>query len=195
MVLPPDWGLSTTTETLVGHYAAVAKHIPVMFVTGFLIPRGAAFGMRVLKLCLEKVRGIVAVKDDFCGDFGRKMALLVSDRWAVWSGGLKQNHLDVHPYGCDGYLSTFVTFRPSVTQDYWKAIQRGQLDKVRAVIRDVEVPWFDSIASLPGGFDAGMHGMLELYGLAKRWRRPPYYSLSDAEMAKLRSQLKKLRLL
>ena len=34
-------------------------------------------------------------------------------------------------------------------------------------------------------YDAGIHGILELYGLARRWRRPPYYSLDDAEMASL----------
>jgi 4-hydroxy-tetrahydrodipicolinate synthase len=195
MVMPPDWGHSMTPETLVEHYAAVAKHMPVMVVTNIFIPRGAAFGMAALKLCLQKVKGIVAVKDDFCGDFGRKMALLVSDHWAVWSGGLKQNHLDIHPYGCDGYLSTLVTFRPKVAHDYWQAIQKADLSKARAVIRDVEIPWFDHISKLPGGFDAGIHGMLELYGIAKRWRRKPYYSLSDAEMGTLRACVKKLGLL
>src|ERR1051326_658976 len=166
MVMPPDWGHSMTAETLVDHYAAVAKLMPVMVVTNIFIPRGAAFGLRALKLCLEKVKGIVAVKDDFCGDFGRKMALLVSDHWAVWSGGLKQNHLDVHPYGCDGYLSTLITFAPQVTRDYWSAIQRNELHKARAIIRDIEIPWIDHISALPGGFDAGIHGMLELYGFA-----------------------------
>jgi len=195
MVMPPDWGHSMTPETLVAHYSAVAKHMPVMAVTNIFIPRGAAFGMAALKLCLEKGKGIVAVKDDFCGDFGRKMALLVSDRWAVWSGGLKQNHLDIHPYGCDGYLSTLVTFRPRVARDYWAAVQKGKIENARAIIRDVEIPWFDFIHALPGGFDAGIHGMLEIYGIAGRWRRKPYYSLSDTEMDKLRGCLKALGLL
>lgn len=195
MVMPPDWGHSCTPETLVEHYAAVATHIPVMVVTNIFVPRGATFGLNTLRRCLQEVQGIVAVKDDFCGDFGRKMALLVSDRWAVWSGGLKQNHLDIHPYGCDGYLSTFTSFVPRVAHDYWNAVQKGEIANARAVIRDVEIPWFDLIQSLPGGFDAGIHGMLELYGIAKRWRRKPYYSLSDAEMEKLGGCLNTLGLI
>jgi len=51
-----------------------------------------------------------------------------------------------------------------------------------------EHPFFDTIFSLPRGFDAGMHGMLELHGICKRWRRPPFYSLSDAEMERLRTR-------
>ncbi len=195
MVMPPDWGHSTTPESLIEHYAAVARHIPVMVVTNIFIPRGFAFGMKTLQLALEQVPGIVAVKDDFCGDFGRKMALLVHDRWAVYSGGLKQNHLDIHPYGCDGYLSSFTTFVPRIADDYWKAIQSNDLPRVREIIRKYEIPWFDLIASFPGGFDAGIRGMLELYGLAGRWRRKPYHTLTDAEMDRLRNGLKDLSLL
>ncbi|MBI4024002.1 MAG: dihydrodipicolinate synthase family protein [Verrucomicrobia bacterium] len=195
MVMPPDWGHSMTPGSLVEHYTAVAKHIPVMVVTNVFVPRGKAFGLETLKLALEKVPGIAAVKDDYCGEFGRRMALLVHDHWAVYSGGLKQNHLDIHPYGCDGYLSTLVTFKPAVVRDYWSAILSSNLPIARKIIREREMPWFDFIASLKGGFDAGIHGMLEVYGLAKRWRRKPYYSLTDAEMEQLRDCLKRVSLL
>ena len=39
----------------------------------------------------------------------------------------------------------------------------------------------DHILALPGGFDAGFHATLEVAGLAGRWRRAPYHSLTDAE--------------
>jgi hypothetical protein len=35
------------------------------------------------------------------------------------------------------------------------------------------------------GFDTGIHGALEIFGVCQRWRRLPYYSLSNAEMEKL----------
>ena len=38
---------------------------------------------------------------------------------------------------------------------------------------------------LRGGWNAGAHGMLQLYGIAKRWRRMPYTSLDDREIEKL----------
>lgn len=37
MVLPPDWAGSCTEDTLVAHYAAVAEHMPVMFVTNWAL--------------------------------------------------------------------------------------------------------------------------------------------------------------
>jgi 4-hydroxy-tetrahydrodipicolinate synthase len=194
MVLPPDWGNSSTPETLTEHYAAVAEHIPVMVVTNVFIPRGHEFGLRTLKLCLERVDNIVAIKDDICGQFGRKMALLVHDRWAVFTV-LKQNHLEVHPYGCDGYLSLLVGCRPDLSRRYWQAYQAGDYASARRIVSDIEMPLLDYLIALPGSWDAGAHGMLELYGLSQRWRRKPYYSLSDAEMEQLKAKLQTLKLL
>ena len=42
-------------------------------------------------------------------------------------GGQKQNHLDLLPYGCDGWMSTFIHIFPPVMEAYWAAIQRGRL--------------------------------------------------------------------
>ena len=184
MVLPPDWAGSCTVETFVEHYAAVAEEIPVMVVTNLFAGRQAV-GLEVLKRLSETVPGVVAVKDDVVGTFARKMSLIVHDRMAVISGGLKQNHLDLLPYGCDGYLSTFIKFRPDVTLDYWEATQLEDWPRVREIIKTYDMPYFDFIMGLPGGFNAGIHGTLELFGVAQRWRRKPYYSLSDEEMEQL----------
>ena len=131
---------------------------------------------------------VVAVKDDFVGEFGRRLCLLVHDRWATYSGGLKQNHLNVVPYGCDGYLSTFLTFQPKVTHAYWKAIETNNLKIVRQIMQDIELPFWDFLHSLPGmgvGKDGAIHAVYELYGITERWRRNPYYNLNDEEMEKL----------
>ena len=192
MVLPPDWAHSTTPETLVEHYAAVARHIPVMVVTGIFIPRGIDFALEAVEMICDQVEGVVAIKDDFCGEFARKMAMMVRERWAVWAGGQKQNHMNTHPYGCDGYLSSFISFRPEVAHRYWDAIQRNDLSAARAVIRDFDMPFFDFIGKMHGGFDAAVHGIVEITGLARRWRRKPYYSLSDEEMEMLSEFIKEL---
>lgn len=184
MVLPPDWAQSCTVDTLVEHYAAVAEHIPVMVVTNLFAPRQEV-GLQVLQRLAESVPGVVAVKDDVCGNFARKMAMRIYDRMAIVSGGQKQNHLDVVPYGCDGYLSTYIKFKPEITRRYWTAVHAADWDGVRDIIRDFDMPYFDLIMGLPGGFNAGLHGTLELFGVAQRWRRKPYYSLSDSEMEAL----------
>jgi 4-hydroxy-tetrahydrodipicolinate synthase len=194
MVLPPDWGNSSTVETFVDHYKAVAECIPVMVVTNLFAKRQAE-GLKVLEILRDTVPGVMAIKDDVGGEFVRRMCLLVHDKWAVFAGGQKQLHLDMYPYGCDGFLSTFVSFKPEVTWKYWKAIEAKDLTTARNVIRDYDLPYFDLVGGLPGNFDAGIHGALELFGITQRWRRNPYYSLNDAEMERLKDFFKKLHLL
>lgn len=195
MVLPPDWGHSCTVETLAEHYAAVANHIPVMVVTNVFIPRGIDFGLQTVEAVLRAADGVIAVKDDMGNDFARKLALLVHDHWAVIAGGQKQHHLNMWPYGCDAYLSTFITFKPEIARKYWQAIQSDNLPEAQRVVKEYDMPYFDYIIKLTGGFDAGMHGVYELFGLAQRWRRKPYYSLNDEEMAGLSDFLKQIAIL
>jgi 4-hydroxy-tetrahydrodipicolinate synthase len=185
MVLPPNWAGSSTPQTLADHYAAIAAEMPVMVVTGVFATTGAAFGLETLDLLVSRQANVVAVKDDVCGAFGRKLGLRFHEHLALLSGGQKQNHLDAWPYGCDGYLSTFIGLKPEITWRYWRAIEAGDVASATAIIRDHDMPLFDFILPFPGGFDAAMHGLLELAGIAGRWRRPPYYSLSDAEMERL----------
>ena len=195
MVLPPDWAGSCTSQTLAEHYGAVAREMPGMGVTNLYGPRGLDFALETMKILVEQVDGIVAVKDDVKGQFARRMCLLVHERWAVFSGGMKQNHLDLHPYGCNGYMSTYIAFHPQVARQYWSAIQDGNLARAIEVIKTCDMPLFDFLAKLQGGFDAGMHAMLEIYGIAGRWRRKPHYSLSDGEMEVLRDHLQGLGVL
>ena len=157
-----------------------------MIVTNIFLPRGIDFGLETIKLSLEKSSGIVAIKDDMCGDFARRLCLLAHERCAIFAGGQKVNHMNMWPYGCDGYLSTFISFCPDIAWKYWRAIEKKDIDSAREVIRDFDIPFFDFITKTIGNWNAGLHGTLELFGIAKRWRRKPYYSLNDAEMNKLR---------
>jgi len=195
MVLPPDWSGSNTPETLAAHYAAVAEHIPVMLVTNLFIPRGTPFGLETVRRALDLSPNIVSIKDDMGSDFIRKVALMASDRCAIWAGGLKQNHIHMAPYGGVGYLSTWLTFRPEIAWKYWNAWKAGDISTATGVIKEHEIPFFDYVRGKPGNFDAGIHAMLELAGLAKRWRPHPYHSYSDEEMERFRDYVKTNKLL
>lgn len=195
MVMPPDWGGSCTPATLAEHYRVVAAVMPVMLVSNVFIARGPKFGLDTLRLVLEATDRVVAIKDDMCGEFARKMSLLVHDRWAVISGGQKQNHLNNHPYGCDGYLSTLITFKPEIAHAYWQAVSANNLPEARRIIRDFDYPFFELVMGLPGGFNAGIQAMLELKGIAQRWRRKPYHSLSDQELEAFAAGLRKIGIL
>lgn len=185
MVLPPDWAKSCTTETLVEHYAAVANEIPLMLVTNLFRQRPIAQSLQIIERVRDAVEGVVAIKDDVTGPFARRMAGLVHQKWAVISGGRKENHLDLLPYGCDGYFSTFSKFYPPIAQAYWQAIQDSDLAQARQIINQHDISLFDYLVTVPGGFDAAIHALLEINGLALRWRRKPYYSLSDKEIERL----------
>jgi dihydrodipicolinate synthase/N-acetylneuraminate lyase len=187
MTLPPTWANSPTPRDFVEHYAAVAEEMPVMIVTAALATYPMSQRLEVIERTRDEVDGVLAIKDDVTGSFARRMSVLVYERWAVISGGLKENHLSHLPYGCDGYFSTFMNFRPEVAHAYWRAVQGHDWAAVRRIIGEIEMPWFDLITGLPGGFDAGIHGTLELFGICGRWRRMPYHTLSDAEMEPLKA--------
>jgi 4-hydroxy-tetrahydrodipicolinate synthase len=180
MVLPPNWGRSVTVDSLVRHYRTVAAEIPVM------IEKAAfagieAVGLETLRILVESEPRVVAIKDDLVGEFARRVGRLCHPTWAVISGGQKQNHLDMLPYGCDGYMSTFLHFNPPIAHRYWDLIIAGDVARAAELIDLYDRPYMDHILAMPGGFDAGFHATLEVAGLASRWRRAPYHDLSDAE--------------
>jgi 4-hydroxy-tetrahydrodipicolinate synthase len=185
MLMPPDWASACTAETLARHYTKVSERIPVMIVTNVFAPRGEQFGVDTLRATVELGGNVVAIKDDVCGTFAARLSDAVYGRWAEISGGWKRNHLNHHPYGCDGYLSTFISFKPKVAWRYWEVVRREGVMEAAKVVQELEAPFSDYIRSLRGGFDAAIHGMLEIYGIARRWRPAPYYTLNDEEMEAL----------
>ena len=186
MVLPPAWAASVTHDSLVTHYRAVSEHIPVMPVTNLFIPN-QAMGLRVLRTLVEQVPNIVAIKEDVLGEFARRTGSIAHERWAVLSGSLKQDHLNIHPYGCDGYMSIYMHFMPEIAHAYWRAVQANDLRAATAIIEAYDQTWIDLAESLDGRDDALMHASQEVFGIAGRWRRPPYHSLTDAEMDRVRA--------
>ncbi|MCC6682672.1 MAG: dihydrodipicolinate synthase family protein [Phycisphaeraceae bacterium] len=193
MVLPPDWAMSCTAESLVAHYGAVAEHMPVMVVTNYLLPRHMPFRLALVETLLSRVPGVRAFKDDVGGEFAHRLCLLVHDRCAVIAGGQKQSHLNMMPYGVDGYLSVHMTLRPSIAQAYWGAVQKHREEHVRRIVNELDMPLFDYAINHRGGFSAVLHGMMELEGLGTRHRRLPYYSLNEDEMAQLNAFYQQLR--
>jgi dihydrodipicolinate synthase/N-acetylneuraminate lyase len=195
MVLPPDWAGAATEQTLVEHYAAVAAEIPVMMVTGVFRERGQAFGLTVIEQVYEKVDNVVAIKDDFAEEFARRMTVLVHERWTVVAGGTKQLHFYMWPFGCHGLLSTLIHFQPEIAHRYFAATQAGDYITAAGIVRKIDMPMFKLLAASPGGFDAAMHAWAELCGIYGRWRRPPFYNMTDAEVEHLAEGLRKLDLL
>ena len=189
MVLPPDWAHSCTVDTLVQHYAAASKHIPVMVVTNYLGSHSESFALKVIKSLYEQVPGVVALKDDVGGELVRKICLMTHERWALIAGGLLQNHMNMLPYGVDGFFSMHILFYPAIAWKYWDAIKADKIEDAVSIIRDYDMPLFDLLRSFEGGFDAGIHGTLEILGFGKRYRRMPYQTITENDMQKLKNFL------
>ncbi|MFA5866038.1 MAG: dihydrodipicolinate synthase family protein [Phycisphaerae bacterium] len=180
-------------QTIVDHHMAVAKYIPVMPNSKQIqLNGGPSEGLAIARELIERERNILAIKADVCGEYDEAITSLVKDHWTMIAGGNKSHHMELWPYGCGGWLSTFIIFRPTVAHAYGKAVKSGDISKAVRIIEKIDRPFFDYILAVPGGFDAAIHGIIELYGLAKRWRRPPFNSLNDEEMEKLAEFLKNL---
>ena len=191
MVAPPDWALSCTPDTIVEHCAqAAACGIPIMVVTNFLEPRPNASRLHIIKRLQDEVTGIYAVKNDIHGEWDRRLSLLVYERWPLLVSGTKREVLNTFPYGCDGYMSNFICFKPEFAHEFWNTVRAGDQDRIRRFIAEKDIPIWDMGSEFNGSFDAAAHGILELRGLAKRWRRAPYHSLNDEEMERLEDMLK-----
>jgi len=89
MPLPPNWAGSCTEQSLVDYFEQVARVMPVMLVTA--IGPGVSVPLGAIRTLLERKTGIVAIKDDICGPYGRRLASLNAGRWAFLSGGRKEN--------------------------------------------------------------------------------------------------------
>ncbi|WP_167859785.1 dihydrodipicolinate synthase family protein [Paenibacillus cymbidii] len=186
MPLPPNWAGSCTPQTLAQHFRRIGQVMPVMAVTA--LGPGVALPLKVAETLLEENdNGIVAVKDDICGPYGRRLANLVAGRWAFLSGGRKENHLDQLPYGADAYLSMYMRFKPEIALRYWRLVQAGNTREAAAIVRDYDIALIEFGTGLGVDFDAVIHGSLELFGIARRWRRLPYNNLTDEQMEKLKA--------
>lgn len=201
MLLPPDWGASTTPDTLIDHFNAVGEHIPTMLVTAFFSQSGvfgarpATFRSNVIQALYEHSPNQVAIKDDIFGDESISMCMLTHDRWAIVSGGCMYNHMQQFPYGVDGYLCMLVSYKPDIAWQYFNAVQNRDFNTAWNVVREIETPLRRLIATFEGGFNTVVHGMAELYGINGRYLPPPYHTMTDQQMEKLADSLKNMNLL
>ena len=151
--------------------------------------------MELCKRLMQDVPRVMALKDDLCNAISEQIFLSTHHRWSLSAGGQKRNHLQLAPFGVEGYLSTFIGFNPHITRRYWNAIESNDLDTARAVVRDYDIPFFNYAIACEGSFSAASYAIHEIIGLSTRYRRPPYHSLTDAQVEKLAEFLKKNKML
>jgi dihydrodipicolinate synthase/N-acetylneuraminate lyase len=201
MLLPPDWGRSTTPDMMVDHCNAVGEHMPLMLVTAFFEQSGVSrarpesFRMDVIRALYERVPSMVSIKDDVFGDLGDQICRLTHERWAVVSGGWMKNHMPQATNGVAGYLCGMMSCRPDIAWRYWRAVEARDWQAAGSIVRDIETPFREHIMTYEGGFNCAMHGVMELFGVCSRHIRSPYHTITDEQLERLSQFLKSQELL
>ncbi len=188
IVAPPDRGM--TVDSLVAYYGTVSETLPAFILSAGLVSVGVQGALETVERLLAEVPGVLGFKEDYSPDFARGACAKAHGKWVIFAGGQKQTHMDMLPYGCDGYMSTFIKFKPDVAHAYWSAVEKRDIDSAVDVIARYDMPFFQySYGTFPAGGDAAQHAVLELAGICGRWRRNPLPDLSDEEMERLRAFL------
>jgi 4-hydroxy-tetrahydrodipicolinate synthase len=133
---------------------------------------------------LVAIDSIVAFKLE--ADYPKGLPVLqeFSDRLTIFAGGLDSTFLAYQPHGMQAYFSVFAPFAPDISMEIWKAVTENRLDDAHQVIKQYETPFFEQWGKLGG--QAFWRATLEHFGVASRWQRPPYQSLTDAQMQEVK---------
>ena len=194
MALPPTWG-GCTAEDLAQHFVELGAIMPVMVVTAMFTGKSGAFALETLRIMLDRSDRVMAIKDDRGVPFAQQMGMECHDRCAIFAGGTKLLHLGMVPFGVDGYMSMYQSFNPEITDRYWQAVRSGDFKTASQICHQYDVALLDHLTTYDGGWNVAAHGLLEVYGIAERWKRKPYTSLDSAGMERLRDFLKGLGVL
>ena len=122
------------TLDLADHYVAVSRIMPVLVVTGTLKAYDDHLARQALQLMLEQSDQIMAIKDDRGAPFVHKTCLKCHPRCTVFAGGSKLLQLGMVPFGCDGCMSTFVTFKTELAARYFNAVAAQDFATARQII-------------------------------------------------------------
>lgn len=189
---PASWAGAVSNENLADYYLECAKILSLLLIYPAAVAPPAAID--VIASVMERTDRVMAIKDDCCNNDSRQMAMRFADKVAIFSGGQKQNYMNIYPYGATGYLSTIGMFRPDIAHAFHKACTARDFTEMTRIIRDYDIPYFKLLLKQPGSFDAGIHACMEFFGFGKRYRRAPYRNLTDAECDALKQGLIDLKL-
>lgn len=167
-------------------YKSVAQVIPVMLV-----------GWPEHRL-LDQIRDeprICCFKEDGTVEYAVETMRRYGDRWTMMTGGGLWRNYTQWPLGCRAFMSPWCVLKPEVNDRYYQAMLRNDLQTACDVITQLDFPLFECAVKYKGGWQTAWRAMLEVLGIAWRYRRAPMPSADDADLENIRSDLRRLRVL
>jgi dihydrodipicolinate synthase/N-acetylneuraminate lyase len=161
-------------DSIVDHYRAIAD------ATRLPLVLHGNFSETLLKKLID-IPSIVAMKEDITLDYYIDRQVLFGERLAIFGGGAENRFLVAHPYGSRAFYSTYTTFAPDISMQFWKHIQSGDTKAAVAHTLKYDYPFIKRFSH------PFWHATTEYFGLAPRHMRPPMQTFTDAQMADLKT--------
>lgn len=170
ILLPKD---VTDEDQLYKHFLTISEstRLPIVLHGVYSVP--------LLKR-LAEIDSIAAMKEDGELTYYIDRAINFGDRFEIFSGGAENRYLVGYPYGSRSFFSTYTGFAPDKPMEFWAAIRQDDLKQAVAITKKYDYPF---ISRFTHPF---WHGTLEYFGLAKRYMREPFKTLTDAEYAEIK---------
>lgn len=119
---------------------------------------------------------IVAMKEDVGLEYYIQAQRKFGDRLAIFEGGPEYAFLVARPYGAQASYTTLGTFFPELTQKFWHAVKRDDLNEAYRIVKKYEHPFFDRWSH------PFWRATLEHFGVAARYLRPPLQTFTEEQM-------------
>lgn len=165
-------------------HLTVAEEMPVMIV-GYP-------DHKLLDQLLDEPR-ICCFKEDGTVEYAVDTMRRYGGRWKFMTGGGLWRNFTQWPLGCRAFMSPWCSIKPEVNQRYYEAMQRNDLKTACEVITKLDFPLFGLCAHYTGGWQTAWRAILETMGLAQRYRRAPMPSATDADLERIKDDLRPLR--
>ncbi len=136
-----------------------------------------------------------AFKEDLTLNYAHEVLMRWGDRWTMTGGGGIKRHYVLWPHGCNAWLDVLIYCNLPPPKLYWEALKRNDAAEAWRLALHHEQPFWDLWPVFPAGGDGLIHAMIEVCGVAPRWRRSPAPNATGEEMEQVRDLLRGLELL
>jgi len=183
MLLASEYTRSAPDVQLAEFYKSVARVIPIMLV-GW--PEH-----RILDQISDEPR-ICCFKEDGSVEYAVETMRRYGDRWAMLTGGGLWRNYTQWPLGCRAFMSPWCVLNPRVNDQYYQAMLHNDLKAASEAITRFDFPLFECAGKYKGGWQTTWRAMLEVLGIAQRYRRHPMPSAGDADLESIKSDMRRL---